>query len=105
MDNEDYKSEEVILYLEDLDEFVSNIIDDLLLDPDEHITLREHWVAQFKGETAIIIDDETYSAVMEVYNTNMLNMTLQNLVFVEKTVELSWDSKTSDFAFKLNEET
>lgn len=96
---------EFVLYLEDLDDFVSEILDDLECNtPEDHEILRNHWINYFAGESALIVDDEIYDGIMLDFERNQLNEVLRNLVFVEDSVELGWDSEVSDFTFRRKED-
>lgn len=100
MDN--YKPDEFVLYLEDIDEFVNGVMieENLEMTPEEHELLRKHWIKEFRGESALILDDQTYTEIMNAYNDKRLSETLWDLVFNQGTVELGWCADQGDFTFK-----
>ena len=91
--------EEYVLYLEDLSEFVEN----LLLEgeyPDEQFeNLYTFWRKKFKQSGALIITDQMVADYMMDFESDNLNGALRTLI-KEGKVDMMWDSEKSDFVFK-----
>ena len=102
----DNQPQEFVLYLEDLDDFVSNIIADgsygYPQGEGHHQKLRDHWISYFDGETALILDDESYDSIMVDYDKKGLNDALLEGVR-DGIWDLYWDEDKSDFTFRLPE--
>tara|TARA_R110002020_G_scaffold395188_1_gene605273 strand:- start:298 stop:600 length:303 start_codon:yes stop_codon:yes gene_type:complete len=91
--------EEYVLYLEDLAEFVEN----LLLEgdyPDEQFeNLYTFWRKKFKQSGALIITDQMVADYMMDFESDNLNGALRTLI-KEGKVDVMWDSEKNDFVFK-----
>ena len=91
--------EECVLYLEDLSEFVEN----LLLEgdyPDEQFeNLYTFWRKKFKESGALIITDQMVADYMNDFDSADLNNSLRNLI-QEGVVDVMWDADKNDFVFK-----
>mgnify|MGYP005822870665 CR=1 FL=1 len=91
--------EEYVLYLEDLSEFVEN----LLLEgdyPDEQFeNLYTFWRKKFKESGALIITDQMVADYMNDFDSADLNNSLRNLI-QEGVVDVMWDADKNDFVFK-----
>ena len=91
--------EEYVLYLEDLSEFV----EDLLIEgdyPDEQFeNLYTFWRRKFKQSGALVITDQMVSDYMMDFESDNLNGALRTLIKEEK-VDVMWDSEKNDFVFK-----
>ena len=91
--------EEYVLHLEDLSEFV----EDLLIEgdyPDEQFTnLYTFWRKKFKESAALIVSDQLIADYMNDFESVNLNEALRELIS-KGVVDVMWDSEKNDFVFK-----
>tara|TARA_Y100001963_G_scaffold136550_1_gene199300 strand:+ start:378 stop:677 length:300 start_codon:yes stop_codon:yes gene_type:complete len=91
--------EEYVLHLEDLSEFVEEILIDGDY-PDEQFTnLYTFWRKKFKESAALIVTDQMVADYMNDFDSDNLNKALRGLI-KEGQVDVMWDSEKSDFVFK-----
>ena len=91
--------EEYTLHLEDLSEFV----DELLIHgdyPDEEFdNLYTFWRKKFKQSAALIVSDQLIADYMNDFECTHLNDALRELIN-KGEVDVMWDSENNDFVFK-----
>jgi predicted acetyltransferase len=91
--------EEYVLHLEDLSDFVEEILIEGDY-PDEQFTnLYTFWRKKFKESAALIVTDQMVADYMNDFDSDNLNKALRDLI-KEGQVDVMWDSEKSDFVFK-----
>ena len=91
--------EEYVLHLEDLSEFV----EDLLIEgdyPDQQFeNLYTFWRRKFNESAALIVSDQLIADYMNDFESVNLNEALRELIN-KGAVDVMWDSEKNDFVFK-----
>ena len=91
--------EEYVLHLEDLSEFVEEILIEGDYPDEQFENLYTFWRKKFKESAALIVTDQMVADYMNDFDSDNLNKALRDLI-KEGQVDVMWDSEKSDFVFK-----
>lgn len=91
--------EEYALYLEDLSEFVEEILVEGDYPDEQFENLYTFWRKKFKESGSLIITDKMVADYMNDFDSDNLSDALRTLV-EEGKVDVLWDEDKNDFVFK-----
>ena len=94
--------EEYVLHLEDLSDFVEEILLAAGYHVDQFTPMYTFWLKKFKESAALIISDQLITDYLSDFESESLNSALRELV-KEGEVAVMWDSENNDFVFKVVE--
>jgi predicted acetyltransferase len=91
--------EEYVLHLEDLSDFVEEILIEGDYPDEQFENLYTFWRKKFKESAALIVSDQLIADYMNDFESDNLNKALRDLI-KEGQVDVMWDSEKNDFVFK-----
>jgi hypothetical protein len=91
--------EEYVLHLEDLSEFVEEILIEGDYPDEQFANLYTFWRKKFKQSAALIVSDQLVADYMNDFENGNLSDALRTLI-EEGSVDVMWDSEKNDFVFK-----